>query len=80
MKAARHFVGILVKLTACVKLCHDDLSGRTSFVFQYTCWDASPIILDCDGLIGVNSHNDLRTVARQRFIYGVVHSLKYHSV
>ena len=80
MQAARHLVGILVELTAGMKLGHDDLGGGDAFLLMDGGGDAAPVIGDRYRAVAVEHHFDLVAMAGQRLVDGIVDHLIDHMV
>ncbi|MNH14577.1 hypothetical protein D3C73_1126880 [compost metagenome] len=80
MQTAGNLIGVVVKLTAGVQYGHDDLCRRHPFLFVDTGWDTTAIILHRDGVVGVDRHLNVATVASECFVDSVVHDLEYHVV
>ena len=78
MQTARHFVGILVELTARMKLGHDDFSRRHALALVDIGRDAATIVVDGHGPVGVEANIDDIGVTGQRLVDGVVHDLIDH--
>ncbi len=77
VQAARNLVGVLVELSAGMKLRHDDLGGRDALVVHVG-RNAAPIVDHRHRTVGVERHGDEVGVARQRLVDGVVHHLVDH--
>ena len=80
MQTTGYLVGVIVKLTACVKFSHDNFSGGAlEFVIFFDIGrNASTVIDHTDGIIRMNSDGDLITVTRQRLVNRVINHLKNH--
>ena len=77
METARHFVGVVIKLTARVEHRKDNFCGGRA-LFVHVRGDSPAIILHRHGFIGVNGDFYALTKAGQCFIDGVIHDLKDH--
>ena len=75
-----HFVGVIVEFTTGVQHGHDNFCGGNAFLFMQIDRNSTAVILDRHRLVRVNNHTNLRAVARERFIDGVIHQLKDHVV
>ena len=73
-------VGIVVELSACVQLGHDDLGRGTSLFLVHVHRDATAVVLNGYRAVRVNDHRDSVGVAGQRFVDGVVDNLVHHVV
>ena len=80
MQTTGNLVGVVVELTAGVQHRHDNFGGGYTFFFMDIHRDTTAIILDRDGLIGVDDHADFRAVTRQSLVDGVIHQFKDHVV
>ena len=78
VKAAGDLVGILVELTARMKLGHDDLGGRDPLLLVDVGGDAAAVIGHRHRAVGVEGTGDDVGMARQRLVDGVVHHLVDH--
>ena len=78
VQAAGDLVGVLVELSAGVKLGHDDLGRRNAFLLVDAGRDAAAVVGDGAGAVGVEGHGDEPGVARERLVDGVVHHLVDH--
>src|SRR5690554_7896809 len=72
--------GSAVEHTNGVQNRHDTLGPRYYFFFMDIHRDTTAVILDRDGLIGVDDHADFRAVTRQSLVDGVIHQFKDHVV
>ncbi len=79
MQAAGDLVGVLVELTARMKLGHDDL-GRRDALVMHVGGNAAAIVVDGDRAVGVQHDVDRVGVPGQRLVDGVVHDLVHHVV
>ena len=73
VQSAGHFVGAFVELAACVQHGHDDFQGRFLFLLMEVDGDASAVVLDGDGVVGVDGYFDVVAIACHGFVDGVVH-------
>ena len=67
MQAARDFIGVVVKFTACMKHRHDDFRS-TDTLFMYLGGNSSAIITNSDGLVGMNNHSNFRAMTSEGLI------------
>ncbi len=72
MQTAGDLVGILVELTACVKLGHDNFGGGDAFAGVYVGRDAAAIVGNGDRAIGIERDRDDVGMAGQGFIDRIV--------
>src|SRR5215208_284209 len=80
VQPAGDLVALAVELAAGVQRCHDDLRRGLSVLVHLAHRHPAPIIRDGDGVVPVDSHQDLRAVPRQSLVYGVVHDLPHEVV
>ncbi|KAF1027129.1 MAG: hypothetical protein GAK37_02513 [Pseudomonas sp.] len=80
VQAARHFVGVVVELTAGVKHGHDDLCCRHAFFFVHINRNTAAVVAHGDGLVRVNDDADVVAVAGQSFVDRVIDHLEHHVV
>ncbi|SQI28983.1 Uncharacterised protein [Serratia plymuthica] len=80
VQAAGYLVGVVVKFAAGMQHGHDDLRRRNPFLFVNTGRDTTAVILYRNGVIGMDDHLNVTTVARECFVDSVVHNLEYHVV
>lgn len=80
VQTAGDFIGVIVKFTARVQNGHDHFRRRDAFFRVNTGRNATAIIRYGHGVIGVNSHDDIFTVTRERFVDSVIYHLEYHVV
>ncbi len=78
MKAAGDFVRVLIKLTACMQLRHDDFSGGDAFFRVKVGGNAATIIGYRDRAVGVEGYRDAGCMARQSFVNGVIDDFIHH--
>ena len=80
MQAARHLVGILVELSAGMKLGHDRLRRprRLSVIIVDVGGNAAAIVGDGAGAIGIERHGHPVGMAGQRLVDGIVDHLIDH--
>ena len=78
MQAARHLVGVVVKLAARVQDGEDDLEGRhVALLGMLLDRDAAAVVLDRDGIVGMDRYLDAAAVAGHGLVDRVVHDLPY---
>ena len=80
MQPSGYLVGVGVEFSAGVKLGHDDLGGGA---FQFiVALDAgryaAAVVLDGDGIIGMDDDAYLVAMSCQRFVNGVIQHFEYH--
>ena len=80
MQTAGDLVGVLVELTAGVQLGHDDLGRRDALGAVNVGGDAAAVVGHGAGAIGVERHGDMRGMAGQRLVDGVVDYFVDHVV
>jgi hypothetical protein len=80
VQTARDLVGAVVELTARVQHRHDDFGGGAAFLGVDVDRDAAAVVLDRDGLVGVDGDLDPVAVTGERFVDGVVDDLEHHVV
>ncbi|CCJ95496.1 hypothetical protein BN131_3169 [Cronobacter malonaticus 681] len=74
------FIGVIIKFTACVQNGHDNFRRRNAFFRVDTGRNAAPVIRYRDGVVGMDGHDDIFTVTRERFVDSVIYHLEYHVV
>ena len=79
VQAARHLVGVLVELSAGMKLRHDDF-GRRDALVMHIGRNAAAVVDDRHRTVGVQRHRHQVGMAGQRLVDGVVHHLVDHVV
>ena len=80
VQTAGHFIGVIVKFTACVQNGHDHFRRRYALFRVNTGRNAAPVILYRDRVVGVNGDDNFFTVTRERFVDSVIYHLEYHVV
>ena len=80
VQSAGDLVGILVELSAGMKLRHDHFGGRNTFVLVDVGRDAAAIVAHGAGAVRIERHGHFRRVASQRFVDRVVDDLVDHVV
>ena len=84
VQTARDFIRVLVELAARVQLGHDDFRRRTLRIVLVVHFQAgrhaAAIVGDRDRIVAVDGDVDIRAVAGQRFIDGVVQHFEYQMV
>jgi hypothetical protein len=84
MESTRDFVGVLVEFAAGMQDAHDDFgSGALGFVLVIHLdadRDATAVVADGDGVVGVDGDDDVVAVAGQGFVDGVVDNFEHHVV
>ena len=80
MQAARDFVAVVVELTACVQDGHDDFRRRPAFLGVNVDGNATPIVYDGDGFVGMDGDGNFLAMACQRLVDGVVDDFEHHVV
>ena len=80
VQTAGHFIGVIIKFTAGVQDGHDNFRCGDALFRVNAGWDAATVILYGDGVIAVDSDNDIFAVTRERFVDSVIHNLEYHVV
>ena len=80
VQAARDLVGVLVELTAGVKLGHDHFGGRDAFFLVNVGRDAAAVVFDGDRAVAVEYHLDRVAMAGQRLVDRIVDDLADHMV
>ena len=80
VEATRHLVGIIVELSAGMKLRHDHFGGGDTFLGMNLDRDAAPIVGHGDRPVGIQDHLDNVAMAGKRLVDGVVHHLVDHMV
>ena len=78
VQTAGDLVGILVELTAGMELGHDDLGRRDTFFLVDVSRDAPTIITHRGRTVGMERHQDFRTMAGKGFVDRVVDDLIDH--
>ena len=77
MQAARDLVGRVIELTAGVQDRHNDLERRNLFDGMLVDGDASPVVDDRDGVVGVDRHLNLGAETGHGLVNGVVNDLPH---
>ena len=78
VQAAGNLVGVLVEFSAGVQLGHDDLGRRYALLAVDVGRNAASVVGDGDRAVGVERHRDLRGMAGERLVDGVVDDLIDH--
>ncbi|MND34630.1 hypothetical protein D3C80_252520 [compost metagenome] len=78
MQTTGNLIGILVELTAGMKLSHDDFGSRNTFFLMDIGRDATTVIGHGAGAVGVKRHGYKRSVACKRLIDCIVHDFVDH--
>ena len=80
MQTARHLVGAFVELTAGVQYGHHHFKGAAVLFLVHVNRDTASVILYGDGVVFVDGYFDVRAVACQCLIDGVVYGLIHEMV
>ena len=80
MEAARDLVGVVVELPARVEVRHDDLERLALVLLVEPDGDAAAVVLDGDGVVGVDRDPDVVRVADLGLVDRVVDELEDHVV
>ena len=80
VETAGHLIAVLAELTAGMEDGQNDFESRAVLLLVHSGRDASSVIFYSDGIIFIDSHFDVRTVARERLIDTVVNHLIYKMV
>ena len=80
VQSAGDLVGVAVELPAGMEHGHDDLGGGASFVGMDIHGNTPAVVSDGHRTVGVNRHQNLRTVAGQGLIDGIIDHLEHHMV
>ena len=80
VQAAGHLVRAMVEFSPGVKLGHDDLGRRNSFLGMDVHGNPAPIIHHRHRFVGVERHRDEVAESAQRLVDGIVHHLIDHVV
>ena len=80
VQSARHLVGVIVKLPACMKLGHDHFCCGNPFFFMDTHRNTTSVVHDRHAGICVNNDTHMVRMTGQSFINAVVHDLIHHVV
>ena len=80
VQAARDFVGVLVEFSAGMKLRHDDFSGRNTFALVDVGRNATAVVADRAGTVGIERYGDFLGITGERFVDRVVDDLVHHMV
>jgi len=84
VQPAGHLVAVLVELAAGVQFGQCDFGGRTlGFVLVVELdagGDATAVVDDTDGVVGVDGDQNVIAMAGQRFVDGVVHHFEHQMV
>ena len=79
MEASGDLIGVVIEFTTRVQYRHDHLSRRHT-LFMLLSRNATPIITDAYGFIGVNDNIDLVAVSGQRLIDRIINNFENHMV
>ena len=77
VQAAGDFVRAFVELTAGMEHSHHHFQGGAVLFGVHVYGNAATIVLDDNGIVFANGYFDVRTVAGERFVNGVVHRFVY---
>ena len=80
VQTARDLVRVVVELSARVEVRHDDLERLALMLLVQPDRDAAAVVLDGDGVVGVDRHRDGVRVADLRLVDRVVDELEDHVV
>jgi hypothetical protein len=80
VQAAGHLVGVVVELTSGVEVRHDDLERLAFVLLVHPDRDAAAVVLDRDGIVGVDRDGHVIRVADLRLVDRVVDELEDHVV
>ena len=80
VEAARHLVGVLVELAACVQDRHHHLDGGLALGGVHGHGDATAVVRHRDRVVLVDDDLDVVAVARERLVDRVVHDLVHEVV
>ena len=75
VQTTAHFVASLVKLASGMQDRHDHLQSTLVLLLVHVNRDASSVVLDGDALVGIDGDLNMRAVAGQGLVDGVVHRL-----
>ena len=80
VQAAGNLIGIVLELSAGVKLGHDDLGRRNAFLGMNIHRNAATVIRHSHRTVAVELNRDAVAMARHGLVDGVVHDLEDHMV
>jgi hypothetical protein len=80
MEAARDLVRVVVELASRVEVREDDFQGLAAVHRMRPDGDTAPVVLDGDGIVGVDDDGDRIAVPRLRLVDRVVDELRDHVV
>ena len=80
METSGNLIAVLAELTSGMKDCQHDLESRTVFLLMHSCRNTTTVILYRDGVILIDKHFNVRTVACESLINTIVHNLIYKMV
>src|SRR4051794_10655590 len=78
VQTARHFVRVVVELTAGMELGHDDFGGGAIFFFVQVDRNAAAVVLDGDRIVEMDRHRYAIRVAGEGFVDRIVDDLVHH--
>ena len=78
MQTARDLIGIIVKFTASMQLCHDDFCSRNPFFGMNLGGNTAPIIRYRNRAIPIKRNFGDITMPCQSFINGIIYHLIHH--
>lgn len=80
MQTTGNFIRVIIEFTARVQNGHDHFRRRHALFRVNTGRNTAAVILYGDGVVAVDSNNDVFTVTCERFVDSVIHNLEYHVV
>ena len=80
MKTAGYLIGILIKLTACMKLGHDNFGSRDAFLFVNANRNTTTVIGDRNRAIRIKRNRHTVSMSCKYFINTVINNLINHVV
>ena len=78
MQAAGHLVGVVIEFAARMQHRHDHFRCASLLLGVQIDGNATPVIGDADGAIGVDGDVDCRAESRQGLVDGVIDDLEHH--
>jgi hypothetical protein len=69
VEAARYFIGIFVKLAACVEAGHNELKGADAFARMDIHRDTAAVVFNTDYVVAFEDHEDIVAEALHGFVY-----------
>ena len=77
VQTARDLIAAAAEFAAGVQLGEHDFDSRFPFLFDDADGDAAPVVRDAHRAVGQDLHRNVRAIARERLVDGVVHHFRH---